>query len=50
VWAAVGIAMVADAFLQLLVVSDVWFPSRSFPTGSFKFMIYFSQMVALVQV
>jgi hypothetical protein len=43
-WPLFVVGIMIAAALQLAVVSDVWCPSRSFPRGKVKLMIYFFQV------
>ena len=44
VWLGVVVAAVVSAFLQLGLVSDVWFPATDFPSGRLKLVVYFVQV------
>ncbi len=47
VWPMIVITLLVAAIMQLAVVSDVWAPSNTYPSGKMKMVIYFSQVCAL---
>ena len=49
-WTLLALGVGVAAAIQLAVVSDVWCPSRNFPKGKLKLMIYFFQVCTVVCV
>ena len=44
VWTVAVVGVIAAACAQLAVVSDVWLPSKRFPSSKLKLTIYFLQV------